>query len=250
VERRGRMRVLLLILLLAGLIFAEEPSRSQGNEKEKAGEVVKKQGRVKVFKENSLTGVPINHTPWDLFVKDILKTDFASMAFVKLLGYDKLVLMENSVLYIEGIDRVNFENGRALFKIRKREEATGLKVRVKSVIIGIKGTRFAVVAEGEKIGIFLKDGELSVKKMVGEFIRYRKREEEAFEEFKREIEEGIKKEMEEFEEFKRKTEEEFREFVKEFTLKPGQAVMIVGSEVRDVEIPDYIEEEFRYLDMF
>ena len=249
------MKILALILLSLSVVFSQIPSNTaeggpSENSKEKAGEVVKKQGKVKVFKENALTGKLINHTPWDLFVKDIVKTDFASMAFVKLLGYNKLVLMENSVLYIEGIDRMNFEGGRAVFQIRKRGESTGLKVRVKSVIIGVKGTRFAVTAEGEKIGIFLKDGELSVKKMVGEFIRYRKKEEAEFEEFKREFEEGIRKEKEEFEKFKRETEREFREFVKEFTMKAGTAVIIDGSEVRDIKIPDYIEEEFRYLDMF
>ncbi len=248
------MKFLLILLSLTALLFSQSPPTAEGGsqekEREKAGEVVKKQGRVKVFQENSLTGTLINHIPWDLFVKDIVKTDFASMAFVRLLGFDKLVLMENSVLYIEGIDRLNFEGGRAVFQIKKRGETAGLKVRVKSVIIGIKGTRFAVTAEDEKLGIYLKDGQLSVKKIVGEFIRYRKKEEEAFEEFRREFEEGIRKEREEFEEFKRQTEEEFREFVKEFTLKPGQAVMIVGSEVRDVEIPDYIEDEFKYLDMF
>jgi len=249
------MRIIAFLVASLFITFSATPGiTAEGgpseNSQEKAGEVVKKQGKVKVFKENALTGKLINHTPWDLFVKDILKTDFASMAFVKLLGYNKLVLMENSVLYIEGIDRMNFEGGRAVFQIRKRGESAGLKVRVKSVIIGIKGTRFAVTAEGERIGIFLKDGELNVKKMVGEFIRYRKKEEAEFEEFKREIEEGIKKEMEEFEEFKRETEREFREFVKEFTMKPGTAVIIDGSEVRDIKIPEYIEEEFRYLDMF
>ena len=235
--------VLAFLILLIGGVYAQ-PSV------EKVGEVVNKKGRVKVFGESSMRGKTINHTPWELFVKDILKTDYSSMAFVKLLGYDKMVVMENSVLYLEGVDRLNFESGRAVFQIKKRGEAVGLKIRVKSVLIGVKGTRFAVVSEEDKIGIFLKDGELSVKKMVGEFIRYRKKEEEAFEEFKQEFEEGIRMEKEEFEEFKRQTEREFREFVKEFTMKAGTAVMIVGSEVRDIRIPDYIEDEFRYLDMF
>ena len=235
--------VLVISILLMGGVHAQ-PSV------EKVGEVVNKKGRVKVFGESSMRGKTISHTPWELFVKDILKTDYSSMAFVKLLGYDKMVVMENSVLYLEGVDRLNFESGRAVFQIKKRGGTVGLKIRVKSVLIGVKGTRFAVVSEEDKIGIFLKDGELSVKKMVGEFIRYKKKEEEAFEEFKQEFEEGIRMEKEEFEEFKRQTEREFREFVKEFTMKAGTAVMIVGSEVRDVKIPDYIEDEFKYLDVF
>ena len=234
------MRVLAIVLVLALSVFGGE----------KAGEVVKKQGRLKLLREGELKGKLITDLPKELFVKDILKTDFSSMAFVKLLGVNKLVLMENSVLYIEGIDRLNFEEGRAVFQIRKREESRGLKVRVRSVIIGIKGTRFVVDAKGDSIGIFLKDGLLTVRKMVGEFIRYKKKEEEEFEEFRREIEEGIREEKEEYEKFKRETEKEFREFVKEFELKPGSAVIIEGSEVRDVEIPPEVEEEFRLLDMF
>ena len=244
------MRVLSLIGLSVLVFLFTAPVALPENASDKAGEVVRKNGRVKVFKENALKGQAVNHTPWNLFVKDILKTDYGSMAFVKLAGYDKMVVMENSVLYLEGVDRINFESGRAVFQIRKRGDASGLKVRVKSVLIGVKGTRFAVVSSKDSIGIFLKEGELSVRKMIGEFIRYRKKEEAAFEEFKEEFERGVKKEKEEFEEFKRQTEKEFREFVKEFTMKAGTAVMIVGSEVREVKIPDYIEDEFKYLDMF
>jgi len=234
------MKKFFILFILLSLSFAQE----------KAGELVKKQGRVKIYKDSALTGQLVTQVPVDLHVKDILKTDYASMAFVKLLGYNKLVLMENSILYIEGIDRLNFEEGRAVFQIRKRGESEGLKVRVRSVIIGVKGTRFLVSSEEDRIGIFLKDGYLTVRKMIGEFIRYRKREEEEYEEFKKEIEEGIRREREEYEEFKRETEREFREFVKEFELRPGQAVLIDGSEVRDIEIPPRVEEEFRLLDMF
>ncbi len=234
------MRLLLILFLLFGLPFSAE----------EAGEVVKKQGRVKLYREGSLSGKLLIELPEPLYVKDILKTDYGSMAFVRLSGVNKLVLMENSILYIEGIDRINFEEGKVIFQIRKRGESRGLKVRVRSVIIGVKGTRFLVSAEGDRIGIYLKEGHLSVRKMVGEFIRYRKREEEAFEEFRREVEEGIRREREEYEEFKRETEREFREFVKEFELGPGKAVMIVGSEVRDIEIPPEVEGEFKLLDMF
>ncbi len=239
-ERRREMRLLLILLILVGFSLSAE----------QAGEVVKKQGRVKLYREGSLSGEPVIQLPTPLYVKDILKTDYSSLAFVKLLGVGKLVLTENSVLYIEGIDRLNFQEGRAIFQIRKRSEGRGIKVRVRSVIIGIKGTKFLVSAEGDRIGIYLKEGHLSVRKMVGEFIRYRKREEEEFEEFRREIEEGIEKEREEYERFKEETEKEFREFVKEFELGPGKAVMIEGSEVRDVEIPPEVEEEFKLLDMF
>ncbi|HIQ31632.1 MAG TPA: hypothetical protein EYH49_05675 [Aquifex aeolicus] len=241
-ERRGEMKILPVLLFL---FFT-----SVGLSGERAGEVVRKQGRVKIYSENSLTGELLTELPRDLYVKDILKTDYGSLAFVKLLGVGKLVLTENSVLYIEGIERLSLEEGRAVFQIRKREEGRGLKIRVRSVIIGVKGTRFLISVREDSLGIYLKDGYLTVRKMVGEFIRYRKKEEEEYEEFRREIEEGMRREMEEYERFKEETEREFREFVKEFELKPGSAVIIVGSEVRDAEITPEVEEEFKLLDMF
>ncbi len=234
------MKLLVFLLFIVGTVLSTE----------KAGDVVNKRGKVKLYREGSLSGLLIREVPSELYVKDVLKTDFASIAFVKLLGVNKLVLMENSILYIEDIDRVNFEKGRAVFQIRKRGESRGLKVRVKSVIIGIKGTRFMISAEEERIGIFLKEGHLTVRKIVGEFIRYKKREKEEFEEFRQEAEKEMKKQMEEYERFKEETEKEFREFVKEFELKAGSGVIIVGSEVRDIPIPPDIEEEFRLLDTF
>lgn len=234
------LKALLAVLFLLGVAFSAD----------EAGEVVEKQGRVRLYKDGSPLGKLIEKLPEPLYVKDILKTDYSSMAFVKLLGVDKLVLMEDSVLYIEGIDKVGLEGGRAVFQIRKRDESQGLKVKVRSVIIGVKGTKFFVSVEGDKIGVYLREGLLSVRNEVGEFIRYRKREEEEFERLKKEAEEGMRKEKEGFERWKRETEAEFKEFVKEFELRPGKAVMIVGNEVRDIEIPPDVEERFKLLDMF
>ena len=233
-------RVLAFLLFAAFLGFGAD----------RVGEIVNKKGRVKVYSEGQLSGKVVFSTPYEVKVGDAVKTDFGSMAFLKLLGYDKLVLMENSVMIIKGVDTVGLEGGRAVFHIRKRGRAQGLKVRVRSVIIGVKGTKFAVYAEGDKIGVYLKEGRLSVRNEEGNFVRYRKREEEAFEEYKREFEEGVQREMEEYEKFKAETEREFKEFVKEFELASGQAVIIEGNEVRDIQIPPEIEEEFKLLEMF
>ncbi len=234
------LRILILFLSVVFLGFGTD----------KVGEIVDKKGRVKVYSEGQLSGKVVFTTPYEVKVGDAIKTDFGSMAFLKLLGYDKLVLMENSVMIVKGVDTVGLEGGRAIFHIRKRGRAQGLKVRVRSVIIGVKGTKFAVYAEGDRIGVYLKEGLLSVRNEEGNFIRYRKREEEAFEEYKREFEEGVRMEMEEYEKFKKQAEKEFKEFVREFELTSGQAVIIDGNEVRDVQIPPEIEEEFKLLEMF
>lgn len=64
----------------------------------------------------------------------------------------------------------------------------------------------------DSMNIFLKEGVISVRSLVGEFIRYRQREISEFERFKEEQIGG-------YEKYKKEMEEEFKEFVKEFEMR-------------------------------
>ena len=236
------MRVLALIFFLAFFAFALG--------QEKAGQIVDVKGRVKIYKPGKLRGLTVKEPPQDLTVGDRLRTDFRSMAFVKLKGVGKIVVMENSLLYVEGLEKLSMGEGRAVFRIAKREAGKGLKIRVRSVIIGVKGTEFLVSAEGERIGIFLREGSLKVESLEGGFKKLKEEVAEDFEEFKRQIEEGMREEEKAYEEFKKQVEKEFYEFVKEFYMEGTMAVVIEDGFVREVDLPAYVEEEFKLLDAF
>ncbi|WP_457623267.1 FecR domain-containing protein [Persephonella sp.] len=208
-----------------------------------AGKIVKFEGKVKVFRESSVRGINVDGSNFPLFVKDIIKTKSRSMAFIKFIDDSKIVLTEKSSLIIEDVDTVSAEGGRVLFSIKKRGGIRGLKVKARSVVIGVKGTKFIVDMSDDSMNIFLKEGLLSVRSLVGEFVRYKKKEISEFEKFKKEH-------IDEFEEYKKEMEEEFKEFVKEFEMREGTAVSITDGEVRDIKIPPEIEREFELLDEF
>jgi len=74
----------------------------------------------------------------------------------------------------------------------------GINIKTKSAVIGVKGTTFLVDVRGKNIIVFLKEGELDIKSIKGQFKRYQK------------------KQMSEFKAYKQKQQEEFAKFVKSF----------------------------------
>jgi hypothetical protein len=225
---------LLLILFFSLLISAYA---------QEAGNVVKYEGIVKIHREGVVRPINVNYPDFPIFVRDIIKTKSSSIAFIRFIDGSKIVLTEKSSLTVQGLDLISATEGRVLFKIEKRGKLKGLKVKARSVVIGVKGTRFIVDMKDGEMNIYLKEGVLSVRSLIGEFIRYRKREISEFEKFREE-------QIGEYERFKEKMEREFKEFVKEFEMRGGTAVSIKDGEVRDIGIPPYIEREFEYLDRF
>ncbi len=233
------MKKLNLKIFLGILIF----SISYASE---IGKVLKYKGVVDVFRQNKILNV--NKQNFPLFIKDIVNTKSHSLAFIGFIDNSKVLLKEKSSLEITGYRKFSVNKGRVLFKIQKRGMLRGAQVKVKSVVIGVKGTKFVVDRRNGKTNVYLKEGLVSVKNLEGQFKVYKKKTQEEFEDFKKQFEEGIKQEKKEFEEYKKQVQKEFVEFVKEFTLKPGTAVSIEGNEVKFIEIPIDIKKDFELLD--
>ncbi|ACO03870.1 MAG TPA: hypothetical protein DEP48_04575 [Persephonella sp.] len=210
---------------------------------QEAGKIVQYEGVVKVHREDKVRPVKVDHPDFPIFVRDIVRTKSRSLAFIRFIDGSKVVLTEKSSLIVQDLDMVSANEGRVLFKIEKRGKLKGLKVKARSVVIGVKGTKFIIDMTDDSMNIFLKEGVISVRSLVGEFIRYRQREISEFERFKEEQIGG-------YEKYKKEMEEEFKEFVKEFEMRGGTAVSIKDGEVRDIKIPPYIEKEFELLDRF
>ncbi|WP_457622137.1 FecR domain-containing protein [Persephonella sp.] len=222
----------IIFVVLFSHIYAQE-----------VGKIVQYEGTVKVYREKKVKPYKVNEPDFPILVKDIIKTKTGSLAFISFVDNSKIVLTERSTLIVQSFDTVAAEKGRVLFKIEKRGRLKGLKVKAKSVVIGVKGTKFIVDMAEDGMNIYLKEGRISVRSLVGEFIRYKQKEISEFEKFKKE-------QLDEYEEYKRDLEEEFREFVKEFEMVGGTAVSIKNGEVRDIKIPFFIEKEFELLDRF
>ncbi len=226
---------------LVTLILAVALGISPAYGSDYVGEINSFKGDVKVYSRGSVQGTQVEEEGFKLFVHDIVKTKRNALAHVSFTDGSKAVLKERSTLEIEGVRGLNVQGGKVLFSIKKRGRLKGVIVKAKSVVIGIKGTKFLIDQSSEKLNIFLKEGILSIQAEEGEFVRYSKVEKDQFESYK-------DSELGEFDKYKEKMGDEFKEFVKEFEMSAGAAISVDGNVVRDIGISPEIEEEFKLLD--
>ena len=218
-------------MLISSVVYGTEP----------VGKINDYRGTVKVYTKGEVRGKNISAKGYDLFVPDTVKTKRDSLASIDFTDDSKLVMKGNSILEIQGVKALEIGKGRVIFNIKKQDRLHGLAVRMKSVVIGVKGTKFLIDYSDDKIQVFLKEGSLNVKALEDNFIRYRKKETAEFEEYKKEKQEA-------FQEYKEEQEYQFKEFIKEFDMMGGTAIVIDNGVLNDMEITDDIEKEFLLLD--
>lgn len=207
-----------------------------------AGNIEKFEGKVILYPHGGVKGISAKNG-LEFKVKDTVRTFQKSNAFIKFIDNSKIVLNENSILLIKDITNLNLKNGKVVFDIQKQGDKEGIKIATKTAIIGVKGTKFLVAVSNNEVDVILKEGEISVKAVKGEFKRYLQKEEEDFSQF-------VKDTKEDYEEYKRKMQEEFVQFVKEFTMKGEMGVSIKGNEVRNIKDLKEFEDEFELLNKF
>lgn len=240
----ARIALLALLSVAIDSVTAGEPAAPEETEAvPTVGEMVRIEGTVLRHAHGALNPDRIDSPGTALAGDDIVRTRPEARAFMELVDDSRIVLLENSKLTFRGLKEVDTRSGEVLFDIRKRGAEGGLKITTKTSLIGVKGTRFFVDSDDERINVYLKEGRLSVEKLKGEFKRYMDREKAEFEKYS-------EREQSEFEEFKREMDEEFIEYTREFEIEAGSAIAIDGQEVRDIPIPEAIEEKFRLLETF
>jgi hypothetical protein len=118
-----------------------------------------------------------------------------------------------------------------------------IEVATKSAIIGVKGTRFVVDYQQDQVNVFLRNGQLDVRSLSGQFKRYRQKQRAEFDTFRQQM-------MGDFKQYKQQLHEEFVEYVEQFNMASGSAISIGNNEVRDLKIPVDIQAEFDWIDRF
>jgi hypothetical protein len=230
-----RKIILLLsaILLISTILFANN----------QAGKLISYTGNVKIYKNDSPRGEKVKENFIALYPKDLVKTKRNSTACIRLVDESKIVVTERSSLELVDLKYMKVSEGKVLFKIKTQHAARGIKINTKVATIGVKGTTFAVVSDNNSVNIFLKEGNLKIEPIKGEFKRYMKKQEDEFAAF-------VQQQKDDYKEYKENLEKEFVEYVKEVSMQGGTAINISGNEVRDIKIPKDLEKEFILLDQF
>jgi len=215
---------------------------------EKAGKVAVIKGKANLHVKGEARFKRIKKAGTDIHVNNIIKTKRDTSLVFEMLDGSKVALDEKSSLFIDGLKKVSPTEGKVVFSIVTQNKAKGVKVGLKTAVIGVKGTQFAVIVEQpkEKDGkpkttVFLKEGKIGVVSLEGEFKRFKRKEIDEYEAF-------VKKQMGEYEEWVNKQEQEFSSYVKEFDLDAGKAITISGNEVKDADVAE--KELDRLFDLF
>ena len=168
--------------IISSLVFFlfTAPAYSSDN----IGEINRFTGDVRVYSQGSVKGNKVLEEGVKLFVNDIVKTKRNALAHISFTDGSRAVLKERSTLEIESVQGLNVQNGKVLFNIKQRGRLRGVIVKAKSVVIGVKGTKFFVDNSLEQLNIFLKEGRLLIQAEEGEFVKYSKKEKDQFESYK------------------------------------------------------------------
>ncbi len=230
------MKKILMLILFSVLFISFSTTPHQVKAKTQRltiGFIEKFKGVVKVKRMNAFKPIRVRKKETRLFAGDIVRTRKHSWSLIKFLNKHRLLLEEDSILYLPSPSELDLKHGRIYVKIRKGIK--GLKLKAGIALIGVKGTEFAVDFNQNQTLIYVKEGKIKVSNSKGMFKRYLKKQQNEFETYK-------KKELEEFRKYKEKMEKEFYEYVKSFELKKGGCVKIVGNKVYQVKIsPEFLE---------
>lgn len=225
-------------LVLISILFIAIPAIAQ----EEAGKLVTYEGNVKVYNIDNVRGTKVSDSYMSLFVQDLIKTKRNSSASLRLADESKIVLTERSSMEIHKMKNISVNEGKVLFSIKKQGNMKGVMIKTKTATIGVKGTTFAVVSDNESVDVFLHEGKLHVMALEGQFKHFIKKE--------MDFDSYMKEQQDAFQEYKDTMEKEFVEFVKDIMMEGGSAISITGNEVRDVKIPNEIEQELLQLEQF
>jgi hypothetical protein len=214
------------------------------------GEISRTEGKVKIYKNKEVRGKDVVETNVQLFTDDKIKTGRDSKAYITMKDASRVVVLERSVLSMDGFTKLTPEDGKVVFNISKIDRAEGVQIGLQTAVIGVKGTTFLVeVGKGvddlgtPEVKVYLKEGELSFTSIQGEFKKYAEQVKEEYSNF-------VNETMSDYDRFIREMQDEKYEYVKEFEIKGGTAVSIDGKEVKNIEFTDDVNDAFGELERF
>lgn len=229
----------LLCFMMTGILMS---SSIAADIKSEVAVLDKYEGTVKHLPDGAVKGIKVRRNKLVLKVNDGLQTKRKSKAFLSLVDGSKIILTERSHIHFDGLSKVSTTEGRVLFHIQKKGGLKGFEIATGTAVIGVKGTKFLVDSQGDKLNVYMNEGVVSVEATKGQFKRYKQKQIDEFDAFQK----GL---TNEFEEYKKNLEEEFVEFVKSFDVKAGSAISIDGDELREVNVPDDVKELFELFNL-
>jgi hypothetical protein len=149
-------------------------------------------------------------------------------------GRTAVAIDQYSVVAFPAAGKSAVNRGQALFDVRKGKAESGVEVRTRLSVIGVKGTRFLVSDPGDSISVILDLGQVVITSTQGPVGLYREAakpssNQEDFASYTRQLAEGVAGERAAFEQYKALQEKEFVAYVDTLNLEAGRELVTVGN---------------------
>lgn len=234
------------VLLAVGGVQAAESPRSdpaaQGEDRPLA-RLEKVDGTVHVLAEDSIRKQAAE-AGRKLGAGDQVMTLDDGRAVVAFRDDSRVALDADTKLRLKQEGAVDQSQGQAFYRVEERS-AQGFEVKTGFAVIGVKGTRFLVRDQGAQVeggqAVAMREGQVGVEALKGEFELYKRKQRAAFERFKQ-------RRRQEFEEYKERQREEFVGYVRSFEVGEGRAVTFDGSKALSGEVSEELDSDMERLE--
>ncbi len=255
-KMKMKMKITIPLIALLSILFVKPviASTTINKVENPAGQLAKYQGEILIRQDNKSKPQLIDETGAFLHIGNQLRTQKNSEAFIRWIDGSKIVMKEKSQLSINAIDYLDVDNGSVIFDIAKIQRPKPVRVGVKLAILGIRGTKFMVINQGENYNVYLKEGDITITSLAEDFKIYKNQIKSQMKQFREQFEreaKQFKSDIEsDYEEFKRETKKGHAELVNEFKLIESTGIEISDGIITLIPIPKQIDEQFNLLDSF
>jgi len=238
----------LVFAWLASPAFAAPPARCAA-----VAQLVQFEGQVSIKPAGKVVKTSPGKLPHPLCEGDEMYT-FEGRARVQDGRYEATLDRFSSLKLRASASDVN--GGSVLFDVQKRGAQSGVQVKTRLSVIGVKGTRFLVVDANEAVRVAMDEGEVEVNSTQGPVALYREKPADAggkspdqieYERFVAEREAGVAAEKSAFDAYKAATEREFVAYVENLTLGARRELVTQGNIALERGVDDQTVETMRQL---
>lgn len=148
-------------------------------------------------------------------------------------GRTTTTLDQFSVAAFIAAGKAALNQGQALFEVIKRKAESGVEVKTRLSVIGVKGTRFLVSDHDDDVGVVLDQGRVDITSTQGPISLYREKAaaraaEDDYAAYARQHAEGVAAGQAAFEQYKSQVTREFVDYVESLTLEAGKELVTHG----------------------
>lgn len=220
--RRLNVFLLLLMSSLSGGVMANCAS---------VAKLVAFEGQVSIKPSSKVLKTSPGALPRSLCAGDEVHT-FEGRALIDD-GRFSVAIDQFSLAVFSGVGKAALNKGQALFEVRKGKAQSGVEVKTRLSVIGVKGTRFLVGDKRDGVSVVLDQGVVDIASTQGPIGFYRETspgmpEQDDFASYARQHAEGVADERAAFDQYKTAVQREFVAYVESLTLESGKELVTQG----------------------